>query len=88
MAWATPQREEPMLQCRDIVELLLEYLDGELDHATAEALEAHLADCQECTAFLNTYRGTVRMTRRLREEILPAALRERLLTFLRQRIRS
>jgi len=77
-----------MLRCRDIVELLLEYLDGALDPATAEALEAHLEGCQECTAFLNTYRGTVRMTRRLREENLPAALRERLLTFLRQRIRS
>lgn len=73
-----------MLRCRDIVELLSEYLDGQLDPATAEALEAHLADCQECTAFINTYRGTLRMTRQLREEQLPPALRERLLTFLRQ----
>lgn len=88
MGWATPQREAPMLRCRDIVELLVEYLDGALDPAMAHALEAHLADCQECTAFLNTYRGTVRMTRQLREEDLPAALRERLLAFLRQRIRS
>ncbi len=74
-----------MLRCRDIVELLGEYLDGALDPATAEALDAHLADCRECTAFLNTYRGTVRTIRQLREEDLPAALRERLVTFLRQR---
>jgi len=71
-----------MLRCRDIVELLGEYLDGGLDPATAEALGAHLADCQECTAFLNTYRGTVRIARQLRAEELPPALRERLLTFL------
>ncbi len=73
-----------MLRCRDIVELLGEYLDGALDPATADALTAHLADCHECTAFLNTYRGTVRTTRQLQEEELPPALRERLLTFLRE----
>lgn len=78
----------PMLRCRDIVELLGEYIDGELDPATAEALRAHLADCRECTAFIKTYRGTVRMTRQLREEQIPPALRERLLTFLRQQRQS
>ena len=77
-----------MLRCRDIVELLGEYLDGELDPATAEALKAHLADCRECTAFINTYRGTVRAARQLREEQIPPALRERLLTFLRQQNQS
>lgn len=77
-----------MVRCRDMVELLGEYLDGELDRATAEALRARLADCRECTAFLNTYRGTVRLARRLREEQIPQQLRERLLTFLRQQKQS
>ena len=77
-----------MLRCRDIVELLGEYLDGQLEPATAEALSAHLADCQECTAFVNTYRGTVRATHQLREEQIPPQLKERLLTFLRQRRKS
>ncbi len=77
-----------MLRCRDMVELLGDYLDGELNPATAEALKAHLADCPECTAFLNTYRGTVRVTRQLKEEDLPLPLRERLLTFLRQQKQS
>ncbi len=77
-----------MLRCRDIVDLLGDYLDGDLDPATAEALKAHLADCRECTAFISTYRGTVRVTRQLKEEDLPAPLRERLLTFLRQHKQS
>lgn len=77
-----------MLRCRDIVELLGDYLDGELDVATAEALRAHLVDCPECLAFLNTYHGTTRLTRQLKEEQLPPTLRERLLTFLRQRVQS
>lgn len=73
-----------MLRCRDIVELLAGYLEGELDPATAEALAGHLADCRECTAFVNTYRSTVRTARQLREEEIPPQLRARLLTFLRQ----
>ena len=75
-----------MLQCKDIVDLLAEYLEGGLDPATAQALADHLADCSDCTAFLNTYRRTVGATRQLSEEKLPAALRERLLTFLRRNI--
>lgn len=73
-----------MLRCRDTVDPLDEYLDGTLDHADALALEAHLAGCQDCTAFFNTYRGTLRTSRALRERQMPAELRERLLTFLHQ----
>ncbi|MFQ5827658.1 MAG: anti-sigma factor family protein [Candidatus Methylomirabilia bacterium] len=77
-----------MLGCRDLGELLGEYLDGELDSATVEVLEVHLAGCQECTAFTNTYQGTVRTTHQLREEQMPSRLRERLRAFLRQQNRS
>ncbi|MFQ5899165.1 MAG: zf-HC2 domain-containing protein [Candidatus Methylomirabilia bacterium] len=42
------------------------YPEAELDLATARALEGHLVGCEECTAFLNTYRGTVGATRQLR----------------------
>ncbi len=76
-----------MLRCRDIVELLDDYLDGALDPANAAALEAHLAGCQDCAAFTKTYRGTVRKSRELGERQLPPELRERLLTFLAERAR-
>lgn len=77
-----------MLRCRDLVELLTEYLEGGLDPATAATLEGHLAGCQPCTAFLNTYRGAVQAARRLKEEDLPPELRQRLLTFVRQQTRA
>lgn len=78
----------PMLQCRDIVELLAEYLDEQLDSATAAALEAHLSGCEECTAFTNTYRKTVQALRQLKEEDLPSQLRDRLRAFLKRRTDS
>ncbi len=55
-----------------------------LETADARALEMHLEGCEDCTAFLATYRGTVKASRRLRESQLPAQLRERLLAFLGQ----
>lgn len=76
-----------MLRCRDIVELLDAYLDGALDRADANALAGHLEGCRDCTAFFETYRGTVRTSGRLRDDRLPPELRERLLTFLSQRSR-
>lgn len=77
-----------MLRCRDIVELLDDYLDGALDRVDATALEAHLEGCADCTAFFKTYRGTVRASRQLSESQLPGELRARLVAFLRERTRS
>ncbi len=77
-----------MLRCRDIVELLDDYLDGALDRADTDAMAAHLEGCRDCKAFFETYRVTVRTSRRLRENQLPPELRERLLTFLALRKRA
>ena len=38
---------------------LSEYLDGELPEGTRDKLEAHLADCPECSAVLDQLRGVV-----------------------------
>jgi len=72
-------------QCREIVTLLADYLDGSLDPATARRLEGHLEGCAPCVAFVNTYTGTVKAARQLKETDIPPELKERLLSFLRQR---
>ena len=72
-------------RCREIVNLLADYLDGSLDRATAESLQAHLEGCTPCIAFVNTYKGTVKAARQLKETDIPPELKERLLSFLRKR---
>ncbi len=74
--------------CREIVNLLADYLDGSLPPDTARSLEAHLADCPPCIAFVNTYRGTVNAVRQLSETEIPPELRDRLITFLTTRTRA
>ena len=74
-----------MMTCKDLVDLLSEYVDGELDPATARQLEEHLRGCVECTAFLNTFRKIRSMTRESVEAAMPAELRARLRRFVRDR---
>ncbi|MBI4590091.1 MAG: zf-HC2 domain-containing protein [Candidatus Rokubacteria bacterium] len=71
--------------CREIVDLLAEYLDGSLEPATARRLRSHLEGCAPCVAFVNTYKGTVKAARRLKETDIPPELKDRLLSFLRER---
>jgi anti-sigma factor RsiW len=46
------------MTCRDVIDLLGEYLDTTLAADAVAALEAHLADCAPCQAYLRTYRRT------------------------------
>ncbi len=71
--------------CREITDLLLDYLTGELDPGTASAFEDHLRLCSDCVAFLNTYKKTVQVTRSLRYKNIPAELERRVRQFLQQR---
>lgn len=49
--------------CKDATNLLLEFLNGELDPRTNSEFEKHLEICPDCVAFLNTYKKTVELTR-------------------------
>jgi len=71
-------------RCDECVELLVDYLEGELPPERARALEIHLDLCPACVAFVNTYRGTVHAARDLHAEAIPPELTQRLLDFLRR----
>ena len=49
------------MTCREFVEFLDEYLSGELPESVLGDFEAHLAHCVDCTAYLATYRETIRL---------------------------
>ena len=51
--------------CIDVVELVTAYVEGELDPATAAAVERHLADCPLCQTYLRQMEETVRRLGRL-----------------------
>jgi len=62
------------LTCRELVELVTEYLDGALPPVDAARFEAHLAHCRECRDHLDAVRVTVQLVGRLNAQSLsPAA---------------
>jgi hypothetical protein len=73
------------VECRQIAELLADYLDGSLPKRVAELIEWHIEGCGPCVAFVNTYRGTVEAARKLPPAEIPTELKKRLLAVLRSR---
>ena len=51
------------MTCRDFVEFLSEYFSGELTTTERAEFEAHLAECPECVAYLDTYRKTIQLSK-------------------------
>lgn len=47
------------LACRDLVELVTAYLEGDLPPGEAAAVDAHLVDCAGCRTYLDQVRATV-----------------------------
>jgi anti-sigma factor RsiW len=69
--------------CREVVELITEYLEGALSQAEREAVEHHLAVCRGCQAYLEQVRHVVRLTGRLAEEEIPPEIRAELVSAFR-----
>jgi anti-sigma factor RsiW len=61
----------------------MEYLEGTLPADVRSALDAHVAGCRRCTAFVASYRETPRILRETTDIALPAAVQEALRAVLR-----
>ena len=72
--------------CREVVKLLSDYIDGECTPETNTSIKAHLADCPNCIAFVNTLQKSIVMTKALAYEDIPKDLRTRLHRVLERKI--
>jgi anti-sigma factor RsiW len=71
-------------RCQECVDLLVDFLEGELPPDRARALEIHLELCPPCWKFVRTYRGTVDVARTLPVEEIPPELTLQLIEFLKR----
>lgn len=49
--------------CRDLVEFLGEYIDGALPIERRRVFDAHLQECADCAAYVDSYRKTVEISK-------------------------
>ena len=69
-------RRRDDLVCRQVVELVTDYLDGALPRRDARRFERHLRGCPNCTAYLQQMRATIAATGRLTPEDLSPEARD------------
>ena len=71
------------ITCRELVELMTDYLEGALSEPDRDRFEHHLAGCDGCTTYLKQMRLVVKASGRLREEELEPQARDALLAAFR-----
>ena len=76
-------RDLPEMPCRELVELITDYLEDRLSPADRIRFEAHLAECEPCATYLEQFRETIRALGRLPEETLSSDARAALIAAFR-----
>ena len=66
------------LACRDLVDIVTDYLEGALPRRQRARVERHLSECSGCSAYLDQMRETIRLTGRLRDGDIPRPVRDAL----------
>jgi anti-sigma factor RsiW len=77
------ERDLPEMPCRELVEVITDYLEDRLSPVDRARFEAHLAECEVCRTYLEQFRQTIRVLGRLPEESLSAEARSALLDAFR-----
>jgi anti-sigma factor RsiW len=72
------------MTCRELVELLIDFVSDDLPAESRQRIEQHLGRCPPCEAYLASYRTTIRLTRQLPCEPIPAELKARLIAALKE----
>ena len=71
------------MTCKELVELVTEYLEGTLSSLDCARFEEHLAECPGCRTYLQQMRQTIRVLGQLPEESLSPDCKEELLRAFR-----
>jgi anti-sigma factor RsiW len=74
------------VNCREAIDVFADFLEQVLRTEVGAELEAHLADCAPCRAYLATYRRTRDLTRAAERPEMPEEMKERLRQFLLARL--
>jgi len=71
------------MTCKELVELVTDYLEDTLAEDLRLRMEDHLSQCDGCTNYLEQMRQTIRLTGQVREESLTPQQRDDLLRLFR-----
>lgn len=85
---AVKQSKQQLRHCKQAAELLSAYVDGETDAKQEAFLTAHVSECKECAAELDSLRTLVKTAASIELVNPPKDLRERILTEIAAQTRT
>ncbi len=68
--------------CSELSSQLPDYLDGQAKEAICRAIEAHLAECEDCRVIVDTMKKTITLYREAPLETVPSDVHQRLVSVL------
>ncbi len=71
------------LTCRELVELVTDYLERSLTPEERMRFEEHLLICEGCSAYVDQLRKTIEVVGALQEDSIPLQMRDNLLAAFR-----
>jgi len=77
-----------VLNCKNAINQISDYLDGELDTTLKHTLEAHLTKCHHCHAVFDTTKKTIELYCDGRLFALPEEVHARLHAALRRKLQG
>ena len=75
--------EEDEMTCRELIQVVTDYLDGALNDADRVRLEAHLQECSYCDEYVAQMRQTIEALGELPSEPLDPSTQDALLRAFR-----
>jgi anti-sigma factor RsiW len=78
-----PSLSPERMTCRELVQVITDYLEGALSRRDRRRFDRHLRECDGCTVYVEQMRETIRLVGALREDDLAPAAREELLEVFR-----
>ena len=72
-----------MLTCKELTELVTDYLEGRMSFMERLKIQMHLGMCIRCRTYLRQMKMTIRTLGKLPREAMPADVRDELLVRFR-----
>jgi anti-sigma factor RsiW len=77
------RRQDKMLTCQEMVELVTDYLEDRMEDSTRARFEEHVAECDACTLYIEQMRQTIVALGRIPAESISSEAEEELLAAFR-----
>lgn len=71
------------MSCKELVELVTDYLEGALSPADQQRFELHVSKCEGCKVYIDQIRLTIEAVGQLTEDSIGPAAKEELLAAFR-----